>query len=252
MRKCRARERVARRERMGLRWPSKVARTGIWTSRQGGDLVCRSAGKAEVLEMRARVLLRVTHADRDLQAYLADSDQLLVEGSPITVYLEDFIKVEQLVPREQTTRTTRSRSAISRTTKHVEQLEGLQRVGQSWDEHTRHVLLQPYKKVEQLEEFANIESSIPIDPTLLDRIATYRTKTPQAHRPPSRPPHAVIGQFLSCELQPGNEYIPQVRHYMRKRFCLDLIRILAEQPVLYSAKKRRQPRFTFWQDIDQD
>ncbi|KAI0040073.1 hypothetical protein FA95DRAFT_1651243 [Auriscalpium vulgare] len=213
--------------------------------------------------MRARVLLRVTHADRDLQAYLADSEQLLVEGSPITVYLEDFIKVEQLVPREQTTRTTRSRSAISRTTKHVEQLEGLQRVGQSWDEHTRHVLLQPYKKVEQLEEFANIESSdqdsymrlkphgiLPrtggsSSPSSTESTASRRNRPVPLLRVAAR--KRVHSASPPLHAQVFSSPCPRTR-----RFCLDLIRILAEQPVLYSAKKRRQPRFTFWQDIDQD
>ncbi|KDQ64458.1 hypothetical protein JAAARDRAFT_201792 [Jaapia argillacea MUCL 33604] len=82
----------------------------------------------------------------------------------------------------------------------------------------------------------------------------------------------VIGQFLSFASQPGNqrpEYIPQVRHYMRKlykiqfavspnpevSFGLDLAglhRILAGQPVPVRMKKRRRPRFTFGQDVDKD
>jgi len=83
---------------------------------------------------------------------------------------------------------------------------------------------------------------------------------------------SVIGQFLSFASQPGNqrkEYLPQVRHYMRKlfkiqfavspnpevSFGLDLAglhRILAELPVTVRTKKRRRPKFTFGQDVDQD
>ncbi|KAI0938026.1 hypothetical protein AcV7_003336 [Taiwanofungus camphoratus] len=83
---------------------------------------------------------------------------------------------------------------------------------------------------------------------------------------------AVIGQFLSFASQPANqrpEYIPQVRHYMRKlykiqfavspnpevSFGLDLAglhRILAGQPAPVRVKKRRRPKFTFGQDIDKD
>ncbi|PCH40905.1 hypothetical protein WOLCODRAFT_162645 [Wolfiporia cocos MD-104 SS10] len=83
---------------------------------------------------------------------------------------------------------------------------------------------------------------------------------------------AVIGQFLSFASQPPNqrpEYIPQVRHYMRKlyriqfavspnpevSFGLDLAglhRILAGQPPPIRIKKRRRPKFVFGQDIDKD
>ncbi|KAH9912394.1 PLU-1-like protein-domain-containing protein, partial [Fomitopsis serialis] len=82
----------------------------------------------------------------------------------------------------------------------------------------------------------------------------------------------VIGQFLSFASQPANqraEYIPQVRHYMRKlyriqfavspnpevSFGLDLAglhRILAGQPVPVRMKKRRRPKFVFGQDVDPD
>ncbi|KII95303.1 hypothetical protein PLICRDRAFT_149931 [Plicaturopsis crispa FD-325 SS-3] len=83
---------------------------------------------------------------------------------------------------------------------------------------------------------------------------------------------AVIGQFLSYASQPGNqrvEWIPQVRHYLRKlykiqfaispnrevSFGLDLAglhRILAGQPAPSKSKKRRRPRFIFGQDVDKD
>ena len=83
---------------------------------------------------------------------------------------------------------------------------------------------------------------------------------------------SVIGQFLSFASQPANqrpEYIPQVRHYMRKlykigfavspnpevSFGLDLAglhRILAGQPAPVRLKKRRRPKFTFGQDTDKD
>ncbi|KAH9942560.1 hypothetical protein B0H21DRAFT_824117 [Amylocystis lapponica] len=83
---------------------------------------------------------------------------------------------------------------------------------------------------------------------------------------------SVIGQFLSFASQPVNqrqEYIPQVRHYMRKlykiqfavspnpevSYGLDLAglhRILAGQPAPVRVKKRRRPKFVFGQDIDKD
>lgn len=82
----------------------------------------------------------------------------------------------------------------------------------------------------------------------------------------------VIGQFLSFASQPANqrpEYLPLVRHYMRKlykiqfavspnpevSFGLDLAglhRILAGQPAPVRMKKRRRPKFVFGQDMDKD
>ncbi|KAM5534398.1 hypothetical protein V8D89_011865 [Ganoderma adspersum] len=82
----------------------------------------------------------------------------------------------------------------------------------------------------------------------------------------------VIGQFLSFLNQPANqrvEYIPQVRHYMRKLYKIQfavspnpevsfglelasLHRVLAGQPAPTRMKKRRRPKFVFGQDQDKD
>lgn len=82
----------------------------------------------------------------------------------------------------------------------------------------------------------------------------------------------VIGQFISFLQQPQNqraEYIPQVRHYMRKLYKIQfavspnpemsfglelasLHRVLAGQPVPVRLKKRRRPKFVFGQDVDKD
>ncbi|RPD66829.1 hypothetical protein L226DRAFT_529234 [Lentinus tigrinus ALCF2SS1-7] len=82
----------------------------------------------------------------------------------------------------------------------------------------------------------------------------------------------VIGQFVAFLNQPVNqrvEYIPQVRHYMRKLYKIQfavspnmemsfglelasLHRVLAGQPIPPRMKKRRRPKFVFGQDIDKD
>jgi [histone H3]-trimethyl-L-lysine4 demethylase len=83
----------------------------------------------------------------------------------------------------------------------------------------------------------------------------------------------VIGQFLSFASQGGNqrpEYIPQVRHFMRKLFRMQFVvgpaadqsygmdlaglhRILAGQPApTRVSKKRKRPKFQFGQDVDKD
>lgn len=84
---------------------------------------------------------------------------------------------------------------------------------------------------------------------------------------------AVIGQFLSFTSTAVNqrpEYIPQVRHYMRKLFRLQfavspttdvsyghdlshLHRALANlTPALQARRRRRSLKFTFGQDVDRD
>jgi len=79
----------------------------------------------------------------------------------------------------------------------------------------------------------------------------------------------MVGSFLSFASQPGNQrpdYIPRVRHYMRKLFKIQfavspnpevsygldlagLHRILASQPASVRLKKRRRPKFLLGPDI---
>jgi [histone H3]-trimethyl-L-lysine4 demethylase len=83
---------------------------------------------------------------------------------------------------------------------------------------------------------------------------------------------SVVGQFIQFVSLPGNqrpEYIPQVRHFMRKMYKIQfavshnpetsygldlagLHRVLAGQPAPVRMKKRRRPKFVFGQDIDKD
>ncbi|KAI0065783.1 hypothetical protein BV25DRAFT_1879666 [Artomyces pyxidatus] len=153
------------------------------------------AAKAEDIKSRARVLLSAMPADRDREAYLSDCERLLIEGSSINVALDELVDVEKLVSREQLVKEldeaddsimtleevsqylTRARACnLPQDNRHVKMLEARQRAGQSWDERARHVLAQPYKTIEELEEFGGMDSTVPIDLTVLDRIASARTK----------------------------------------------------------------------------
>lgn len=82
----------------------------------------------------------------------------------------------------------------------------------------------------------------------------------------------IIKHFLAFASQAGNhrqEYMPQVKHYMRKLFKLQfaiganpensygldlagLHRLLAIRPAPMRMKKRRRPKFVFGQDVDKD
>jgi [histone H3]-trimethyl-L-lysine4 demethylase len=155
------------------------------------------AAKAEDIRARARSLLTATPTERDREAYLQDCERLLLEGSSINVFLDELLDVEKLVAREQLTKDleneaaddsvltleevaqylTRARACnLPQDNKHVRMLEARQRAGQSWDERARHVLSQPYKTIEELNEFEDIDPNVPIDLTILDKIASARAK----------------------------------------------------------------------------
>jgi [histone H3]-trimethyl-L-lysine4 demethylase len=154
------------------------------------------ASKAEEIKNRAHSLLDAVPAERDRDAYLADCERLLIEGSSINVYLDELADVEKLVAREQLIKEletevddtamtledvsqylTRARACnLSSENSFVRALETRQRAGQTWDERARHVLSQPYKTIEELDEFGDTDLSVPIDPTILDRIVVARTK----------------------------------------------------------------------------
>jgi hypothetical protein len=93
-----------------------------------------------------------------------DRERLLLEGSSISVFLDELMDIEKLVACEQLTKEleneaaddsvltleevaqylTRARACnLPQENKHVRMLEARQRAGQSWGERARHVLLQP-------------------------------------------------------------------------------------------------------------
>ncbi len=155
------------------------------------------AAKAEDIKARARSLLTATPMEHDREAHLQDCERLLLEGSSINVFLDELVDVEKLVAREQLTKElddeaaddsvltleevaqymTRARACnLPQENKHVRMLEARQRAGQSWDERARHVLLQQHKTIEELDEFEDIDPNVPIDLTILDKIASARAK----------------------------------------------------------------------------
>ena len=82
----------------------------------------------------------------------------------------------------------------------------------------------------------------------------------------------VVGQFIAFLTQPANqraEYMPHLRHYMRKLYKIQFIvslstevsygievaslhRILDGQPALLRTKKGRRPEFVFGKDMGKD
>ena len=58
----------------------------------------------------------------------------------------------------------------------MKNLEAKQRAGDNWEERAKSILAQPFETIDELEDFANMDANIPIDPTILDRVLTALAK----------------------------------------------------------------------------
>ncbi|KAI0265971.1 PLU-1-like protein-domain-containing protein [Gloeopeniophorella convolvens] len=155
------------------------------------------ATRAEEIKARAQGMIWTQPDEQDREPYLQDCERVLLDGSSINVFLDELVELEKIVAREQLTRElegelvddgaltldevaallTRARACnLPQDNKHVRMLEARQRAGQSWDERARHVLSQPYKTLEELEEFEDPDPNVPIDLAVLDKIASARVK----------------------------------------------------------------------------
>jgi histone demethylase JARID1 len=210
------------------------------------------AAKAEDIKARARSLLNATPIERDREAYLQDCERLLLEGSSINVFLDELVDVEKLVAREQLTKEleneavddnvltleevaqylTRARACnLPQENKHVRMLEARQRAGQSWDERARHVLSQPYKTIEELNEFEDIDPNVPIDLAILDKIASARAKAKEFEKqarawlePEEGAPRPRVQDVMRFVTRAEKDFsIPSIRQLkLRADFAFDL------------------------------
>lgn len=154
------------------------------------------AQDCEKTKSEASALLRSTPLNRD--EFLQECRRLLIQGSSLNVLLDELIEIEKIVDREQLVTEleqklddgaavltleevrhllTRARLCnLPQDNKHVQLLEVRQREGDDWEGRARNVLEQPIKTIAEMDDFANMDPNIPIDPTVLDRLMTARTK----------------------------------------------------------------------------
>lgn len=172
------------------------------------------AGQAEEVRGKAKALLAETSdflrsgesiaSDGNQRpSFVADCEKLLLDASSLNVSLDELIDVEKMVAREQLIKEleanvddtsvmtleevsgylSRARiCGLSSENRHIKDLEARQRAGQTWDERARHVLSQPFKTIEELDEFNDIDATIPIDPAVLSKIANAREKAKDYER----------------------------------------------------------------------
>ncbi|GLB34119.1 putative BRIGHT, ARID (A/T-rich interaction domain) domain contatining protein [Lyophyllum shimeji] len=156
------------------------------------------AQHAEETKKKASALLSSQPADEDREAFLQECKRLLLDGSSINVILDELLEVEKIVDREQLVTDleekfededtpltleevrqllTRARTCnISPHNKHLRMLEERQKAGNNWEERAKNILAQPVKTIEELEDFAEMDSAIPIDPGVSDRLMAALAK----------------------------------------------------------------------------
>lgn len=156
------------------------------------------AKQAEETKKKAGALLISSPVGDDRETFLQDCKRLLLDGSSINVLLDELMEIEKIVDREQVVAeleeklddedapltldevrqlVQRSRNCnIAVDNKHLKLLETRQAAGDDWEERANKILSQPVKTIEELEDFARSDTSIPIDPSVLDRLMAARAK----------------------------------------------------------------------------
>lgn len=178
------------------------------------------AQQAEEIKAKASALLNSPPAEDDRENYLQECRRLLLSGSSVNVLLDEILEVEKIVDRVQVVKEleekledetavltldevrqllTRARTCnIPPDNKFLKLLEGRQRAGNNWEERAKNILAQPVKTIDELDDFANMDAGIPIDPGVLDRLMAARAKakdfdkqakawlSPESHAPKPR------------------------------------------------------------------
>ena len=154
------------------------------------------ADQAEQIRHKAAALLNDSRATTERDVFLSECERLLMEASSVNVSLEEIHGVEKNVSREQlvneleekaddTAQTLEEiRSLLSRAhacnipqdNKYLKALQARQRAGDEWEEKARHVLDQPFKTIEELDECSESDPSVPVDVSIYDRLMSARSK----------------------------------------------------------------------------
>jgi len=154
--------------------------------------------RAEETRDKAKALLAFTPTEQERPQYLAQCRALLLSGSSLNVVLDELTEVEKIVDQEQlitelsekmddgdvTLTLEEVRQYLSRArqcnlpseNKYMKMLDARQREGNDWETRARNLLDQRVKTIAELNEFATMDSNIPIDHTVLSRLMAARTK----------------------------------------------------------------------------
>ncbi|KAF7981714.1 hypothetical protein HWV62_32301 [Athelia sp. TMB] len=150
------------------------------------------AQHTEEAKVQARRLLDIVDREHDRETFIQDCERLLLQGTSINVHLDELFEVQKIVTREQLIKEleeaeknadtattledirhllTRARACnLALDNKYMKLLEDRQRAGDNWEERAKSILAQPFKTIEELSDFSNMDPNIPIDHAVLDRL----------------------------------------------------------------------------------
>ncbi|KAG1752367.1 PLU-1-like protein-domain-containing protein [Suillus paluster] len=209
------------------------------------------ATQAEDIRRKASALLDSANSVASRDTFIADCERLLLGASSINVQLDEVLEVEKLVSLEQLIREleekaedplatledirgllTRARAcSVPLENQFIRTLESRQRAGGDWEERARHVLDQPHKTIEELDEFFEIDSTIPIDVTIYDRLMSARSKAKDFEKqakawisPDGQGPKPRISEVMRFVGRAEKDFsIPAIRDLKQTaEFALDL------------------------------
>ena len=161
------------------------------------DLLRTLASQSETTQAKAHALLESANTERDRDGYIQDCERLLLEGSSLNVNLDELYEVEKIVMREQLIKEleekldeehsmtleearhllTRARAcSLPPENDHLRLLKNMQEAGDHWEERARKILNQSHKTIDELAQFSDMNTDIPFDPAILDRLMAALAK----------------------------------------------------------------------------
>ncbi|KAF8165656.1 jumonji superfamily protein [Crassisporium funariophilum] len=181
--------------------------------------------QAEETRAKASQLLNITPGDQERDDYLLECKCLLIQGSSLNVLLDELNEIEKIVDREQLISELQEKldeDDASRLTleevqqllararlcdlpddnKFMKMLDARQREGNDWEARAKSLLDQPIKTIKELDEFAKMDPSIPIDPTVLSRLMTAHAKALDFEK--------QAKAWLACEPNGSKARLPEV------------------------------------------
>lgn len=154
------------------------------------------AQDAEVIKAKAVALLETMSSIRERDAYIQECDRLITHAASMTVHVDEMMEVEKIVMREQLLKeleddrdddmlnlaeirdfVSRGRACnLSPDNPYMKRMESRLRAGEAWESKAKELLGKPQRTLGELEDFSKAHEGIPIDPALLDRLSSARSR----------------------------------------------------------------------------